>query len=331
MNRAALLPAAPRPLIAWSRGFGIICVLAVATLPVWPFANGFIVAVAIRALIFIALGQAWNVIAGIGGQLSLGHGVFFGIGAYATALLFNLWNIPPWIGFLGGMLAAMGVAAVIGAITFRLRGVYFALATVVISLAFEKLARFDVDLTGGDSGLAVRFLGDSLWGLQSRGPTPFLWPALAVVLGFRQITASLLASRFGLELQAVRDDEEAAAASGVAVFRTKLLGLLLSAAMTALVGALHVQFYLTIDPGNAFGLFQAIQIQLPALIGGLGTVAGPIIGGAIMVGANEATNWFSAVIGIDGLDVLCYGLLLLFIVMRAPEGIVGRLSARRRR
>jgi len=308
----------------------VVVVALIGSLPFWPAANSYLISVVVRALIFIMLGQAWNVIAGIGGQLSLGHGVFFGVGAYGTALLFNGLGLTPWLGMWLAACLAVAMSLVIGLATMRSRGVYFALATVVISLAFEKLARFDVDLTGGDSGLAVQFLGNSWWGLQSRAPTPFLWPALAVVLGFRQITVWLLGSRFGLELQAVRDDEEAAAASGVPVFRTKLWGLLLSAAMTALVGTLHVQFYLTIDPGNAFGLFQAIQIQLPALIGGLGTVAGPIIGGAIMIGANEITNWMSAVLGIDGLDVLCYGLLLLFIVMRAPEGIVGAWRKRGR-
>ncbi len=310
---------------------GIACVLAVASLPAWPFSDSYIVAAVIRTLIFIALGQAWNVIAGIGGQLSLGHGVFFGLGAYATAILFNLWGVPPWIGVWAGMLAAALVAVAIGGITFRLRGVYFALATVVISLAFEKLARFFVDLTGGDAGFALQFLGDSWWGLQSREPTPFLWPALALVVGYYMLTRWLLRSRFGLELQAVRDDEDAATAAGVAVFRTKLMGLLLSAVMTALVGTLHVQFYLTIDPGNAFGLFQAVQIQLPSLIGGLGTAIGPVLGGAVMIIANEATNWASSRFDVPGLDVLAYGGLLLFIVIRAPEGLSGPLSAMLRR
>jgi branched-chain amino acid transport system permease protein len=304
-----------------------VLVAVVASLPFWPGVDSYLVAVVVRALIFIALGQAWNVIAGIGGQLSLGHGVFFGLGAYATALLFNDLGIPPWAGVWAGMAVAAAVALVMGGATFRLRGVYFALATVAISLGFEKLARHYVALTGGDSGLAVTFLGDSLWGVQSRAPTPFLWLSLTVVVLFYLLSRWILSSRFGFELQAVRDDEEAAAACGVNVFRTKLNGLLLSAAMTALVGAVHVQFYLSIDPGTAFGLFQAIQIQLPSLIGGLGTAGGPVIGGAIMVLVSEITNWASTKLGLQGVDVLASGLLLLLIVMRAPQGVLGRFAA----
>jgi branched-chain amino acid transport system permease protein len=301
-------------------------VAATGSLPFWPAVDSYIVAVAVRALIFIALGQAWNIIAGVGGQLSLGHGVFFGLGAYATAMLFNDAGIPPWLGTWVGVAVAAVVALAMGGATFRLRGVYFALATVAISLGFEKLARHFVELTGGDSGLAVTFLGDSLWGMQARSPNAFLWLSLTVVLLYYLLTRWILGHRFGFELQAVRDDEEAAAAAGVNVFRTKLAGLLLSAGMTALVGTLHVQFYLSIDPGTAFGLFQAIQIQLPSLIGGLGTAGGPVIGGAIMVLVTEITNWASTKLGLQGVDVLAYGLMLLLIVMRAPQGILGRIA-----
>lgn len=298
--------------------------LLVASLPFWPFIGVHETGVVVRALLFIALGQAWNVIAGIGGQLSLGHGVFFGLGAYATALAFNLWGIPPWIGAWIGIAASLGTAFVMGRATFRLRGVYFALATVVISLGLEKLARHYIGLTGGDAGLAVRFVGDSLVAAQSRQPAPFLWAALLLVVANYALTCWLLRSRFGLELQTVRDDERAAAAVGVDVEGTKMKGLLLSAAMTSVAGSLYVQFYLAIDPAAAFGLYQAILIQLPGLIGGLGTAAGPIIGGAVMILIGEASNWASARIGIHGLDILAFGLVLLGIVLVRPGGLIGR-------
>ena len=309
----------------------VVLVTGTAALPLLPFVDSYILSIVVRALLFIALGQAWNVVAGIGGQLSLGHGVFFGLGAYATALLFNYWQVNPWLGVAIGIAISVTVALLMGAVTLRLRGVYFALATVVISLGFEKLARHYSELTGGEAGLAVRFLGDS-WGvMQSRGPALFVWLTLSVVLCYWLLTRRLLRSRFGLELQAVRDDEDAAAASGVPVLRTKLAGLSLSAAMTALVGTLHVQFYLTIDPGAAFGLFQAIQIQLPSLIGGLGTAGGPVVGGAVMVLASELTNWAATKVGIEGIDVLAYGLILLVVVIGAPTGILGWLQGRSKR
>jgi branched-chain amino acid transport system permease protein len=301
-----------------------IVVALAAALPLYFGGDSYAVRIAVRALLFIALGQSWNVVAGIGGQLSLGHGVFFGVGAYSTAILFNKLGLTPWVGAWLGVVVALAVAGLMGAATFRLRGVYFALATVVISLGCEKLARHFIDFTGGDAGLAVRFMGDSLWAAQSRGPLPFFVASMTLVVLYYALTCWLLRSKFGYQLQAIRDDEEAAAASGVSVFRTKMLGLLLSAGMTALAGSFYVQFYLAIDPGAAFGLSQAIQIQLPALIGGLGTAGGPVLGGAIMIAVAELTNWLSARTAIHGLDILAYGTILLVVVMFVPGGIFGR-------
>lgn len=302
-------------------------VVVAAALPVMPFASPWMQAIAVRILVFVALGQSWNIIAGIGGQLSLGHGVFFGIGAYATALLFNAFGITPWLGLWLAAALTMAVAFVIGLATFHLRGIYFALATVVISLAIEKLTRFYADMTGGDSGLAILFRGDAPGVMQWRDPAPFLWLSLGIVVLYYLLTRALLASRLGLELQAVRDDEAAAASSGVDVRCTKMKGLLLSAAMTSIAGTLYVQFYLAIDPHTAFGLFQAIQIQLPALIGGIGTAEGPILGGVVMIVSGEVTNILGSRLAMPGIDVLAYGLLLLALVLRAPKGLLHALAA----
>jgi branched-chain amino acid transport system permease protein len=309
----------------------LVPIAVVAVLPALPFVNNYIQAATVRALIFIALGQAWNIVAGIGGQLSLGHGVFLGLGCYVTGILFNDLGVPPWIGVWAGVLVSLAVALVMGSMTLRMRGVFFALATVAVSLAFDQLARHYVDLTGGDNGLALNFLGNSLWAMQSRSPAPFVYAGLAFVIIYYWITQRILGSRFGLEMRAVRDDEIAAAAAGVRVFRTKLLGFLVSAAMTALAGGLYMQFYQAIDPESAFGLGQAIQLQLPALIGGLGTAWGPIVGGGLMIVLSEATNWGATRLGFIAVDILVYGLVLLLVVLWAPQGIVGVLSRGRRR
>jgi branched-chain amino acid transport system permease protein len=303
----------------------------VALLPLLPFVNNYILAATVRALIFIALGQAWNIAAGIGGLLSLGHGVFLGLGCYTTGILFNKLGLPPWIGGWAGMLLSMVFALAMGTMTLRMRGVFFALATVAVSLAMVQIARQFVDLTGGADGLALRFYGDSLWAMQARTPAPFLYASLAFVIAYYWLTRRILVSKLGLDMQAVRDDEIAAAACGVPVFRTKLVGFTLSAAMTALAAVLYIQFYMAIDPEAAFGLTQAIQLQLPALIGGLGTAGGPVIGGAVMIFLSELTNWGSTKIGVSGGDILVYGLLLLVVVLRAPKGIVGWWWAPRQR
>ena len=298
-------------------------VALIAVLPLLPFINNYILSAVVRALVFIALGQAWNIVAGIGGLLSLGHGVFLGIGCYTMGILFNRYGVLPWLGVWAGVALAVAVAAAMGALTLRIRGVFFALATVAVSLALVQLSRHFVDLTGGADGLALRFTGTSFWAAQSRTPAPFLYAGLAVVCMYYWITKRLLASSFGLTMMAVRDDETAAAAAGVAVFRTKMLGLMLSAAMTAFASGLYVQFYMAIDPESAFGLSQAIQLQLPALLGGIGTALGPVVGGAIMIFCSELTNWAGTKAGIEGADLLVYGLILLIVVLRAPQGVVG--------
>jgi branched-chain amino acid transport system permease protein len=304
----------------------LVPVAIIAILPLLPFVNNYIISAVIRALIFISLGQAWNIVAGIGGQLSLGHGVFLGIGCYTTGILFNRYGIAPWIGMWAGVLIALVVALAMGSMTLRMRGVFFALATVAVSLAMVQISRHFVDLTGGADGLALKFIGNSFWAMQSRTPAPFLYGGLALVIIYYGITRWILASRFGLEMQAVRDDEVAAAASGVAVFRTKIVGFVVSAMMTAIAGTLYMQFYMAIDPEAAFGLGQAIQLQLPSLLGGIGTAIGPIIGGAIMIFLSEITNFGSTKLGVEGLDILVYGLMLLVVVLRAPKGVVGLMS-----
>jgi branched-chain amino acid transport system permease protein len=313
-----LLGARTRPLTTY-----VLPIAIVAVLPLLPFVNNYLIAATVRALIFISLGQAWNIVAGIGGQLSLGHGVFLGLGCYTTGILFNRYGIPPWIGGWAGVLISLAVALVMGSMTLRMRGVFFALATVSVSLALVQIALHFVDLTGGGDGLALKFFGNSLWAMQSRAPAPFLYGSLVFVVAYYWITRWVLASNFGLAMQAVRDDEVAAAAAGVAVFRTKVMGFMLSAAMTALAAVLYMQFYMAIDPEAAFGLSQAIQLQLPALLGGLGTALGPVIGGAVMIFLSEITNWGSTKLGINGVDILIYGLMLLAVILRAPNGIVG--------
>lgn len=327
----------------WRRlAWALLPAAIVAVLPLLPFVNNFILSATVRALVFIALGQSWNIVAGIGGQLSLGHGVFLGLGAYTAGILFNSFGLSPWLGAWAGAVISLLLAMAMGAMTLRMRGIFFALGTIAVSLAFDQLSRHFVDLTGGDNGLALNFVGDSWAAAQSRTAGPFIYAGLAFVIIYFWITRRILASQFGLELRAVRDDETAAAATGVRVFRTKMLGFLVSAVMTSLAGTLYVQNYQGIDPESAFGLSQAIQLQLPALIGGIGTAWGPVIGGAVMILLSESTNWglevvsgFAAKFGINSLnitggDILVYGLLLLVVVLKAPKGIVGLLPKLRR-
>src|SRR5262249_27297212 len=183
--------------------YGLIAFLLIAILPLLPV-NNYILAATVRALIFISLGQAWNVVAGIGGLLSLGHGVFLGLGGFTTRIFFNQYRVSPWLRVWAGVVLSLLVVLVVGGLAVRMRGVFFALATVAASLAMVQISRHFVDLTGGADGLALKFFGNSWWAAQSRTPAPFLYAALAFVTLYYWITRWILHSKFGLEMQAVR-------------------------------------------------------------------------------------------------------------------------------
>ena len=299
--------------------------LAVALLPVF-VASGFLLNLAIMVLYTTLLGQAWNLLAGFGGQYSFGHALFFGTGAYAAAALQVHLGMNAWLAL--PIAVACGVAAglLVGALSFRygLRGSTFAL----ITLAFAEVARVlanSVAFTGGGVGLLLP-LKESVADMQFQGKAAFLYLILALVLAGFFVSWWLKRSRFGAWLAAVRDGEDSAAALGVDVFRVKLAAIAMSAALMAAGGVFYVQYFHYLDPHIAYGPAVSVEALLGPIVGGLGTVFGPLLGAAVLQLLGEATRNLAG--DVPGLSLVVYGVALVGMVMFLPRGLAG-LFARR--
>ncbi|MGA2126964.1 MAG: branched-chain amino acid ABC transporter permease [Xanthobacteraceae bacterium] len=286
--------------------------------------NAYLVSVLVVVLFSAYLGQAWNVMMGFAGQLSLGNALYVGLGAYASAALFVHYGLPPWIGMLAGMAAAGIVASLIAALSFRfgVTGVYFALLTI----SFAELTRIAFDhigWVGGSSGLflPVVTLGrDDL--LHLRGsPAMFYYVLLALVLSALAFSHLLLRRRVGFYWQAIREDQDAAQALGIDVFRYKIAAVALSAVMTAVAGGLMAFYDNNLYPDTIFAVGRSIDIIIAPIIGGLGTLFGPILGAIVLTVLSETTTNVSAGLGINGLKQWIYGASLLVIVMLQPGGL----------
>ena len=267
------------------------------------------------------LAQAWNLLGGYGGQMSFGHALFFGVGAYAQAAAQISGGINPWVALPLSIAAAAAVGLFVGALTFRygLKGSYFALVTLAFAEVFRILA-VSVGFTGGGVGLMLP-LRESVANLQFESKRGYVLLILAFVVAALLVTAWLRHSRFGAYLQAVRDNEDAARAIGVNPFRIKLGAITLSGAFTGAAGAFYVQVFQYIDPGIAFGLNVSVEALVGAIVGGLGTLWGALLGAVVLHVLSDLTrNLFGQV---PGISMVIYGSVLVLIVMFMPRGIAG--------
>jgi branched-chain amino acid transport system permease protein len=272
-------------------------------------------------LFFALLGQSWNVLGGYAGQMSFGHALFFGTGAYATAVMQVRFGLDAWTSAALGMGAGALVGAFTGAITFRygLRGSYFALVTLAFAEVFRALAN-SWEFTGSGFGMLIPMKAGAA-NLQFADRESFYYAILLLVALAYAVTWWLGRSRFGAYLTAIRENEDAAQALGINPFRMKVAAITLSAAMAALAGIFYMQFYLFIDAGIAYGPGMSVNALLGPLIGGAGTVLGPLIGALALGGLSEVT---SALLGQQpGVNLLAFGLLLLVILRFLPNGIMG--------
>ncbi len=273
------------------------------------------------ALYAALLSQAWNLLGGYGGQFSFGHALFFGVGAYAQALLQLAFGWNAWLALGGAVAVAAAVGAAVGALSFRygLKGSYFALVT----LAFAEVARIlalSLSFTGGGVGLMLP-LREAAENLQFGSRKGYIAVALGCVVVALLVTAWLRHSRFGAQLQAVRDNEDAARAIGVDPWAAKLGAIVLSAAFMGAGGAFYLQVFQYIDPAIAFGPSTSVEALVGAIVGGLGTLWGPVLGAAALHLLAELTrNLFGA---LPGLNMIVYGGVLVLIVMFLPRGLAG--------
>ncbi len=302
---------------------GLVAVAAAAALAPL-FLSAYVVHLMVLVLFFAFLGVAWNVLGGYAGQFSFGHAAFFGIGAYTSTLLLVRLGVSPWAGFLAGAALAAAFGCFAGYLSFRygLRGPYFALVT----LAFAEMLRL-VALNwmaiGGPMGILIPLprAGEAFWRLQFPDKLPYYYLMLALLGAALGLNRLVERARLGHVLAAIRENEEAAEASGVDTLRAKLQAMALSASLTALGGTFYAQYFSFIDPTLAFGPAVSVEILLRPIVGGPGTLLGPVLGSLVLTPLSELTRSF--IRGRPGVDVMVYGAVLVVVVTFLPGGLVG--------
>jgi branched-chain amino acid transport system permease protein len=283
--------------------------------------SGVVLNFTMTALYGCLMAQSWNMLGGYGGQFSFGHALFFGTGAYLQAIAQLQWGLNPWAALPLAIAGAALVGLFFGALSFRygLRGSYFALVTLAFAEVFRILA-LSVPFTGAGVGLMVPLRAGAA-NMQFADRSGFVLLVLALVVLALLATSWMRHSRFGAWLQAVRDNEDAARAIGVDPFRVKLGAIGLSAAFMGAAGAFYVQVFQYIDPGIAYGPHTSVEALVAAIVGGLGTMWGPVLGALVLhLLADFTRNLFGE---LPGINMIIYGSVLIAIVMFAPRGVLG--------
>jgi len=290
------------------------------------FADDYLLTVLIVILYFAYTGQAWNVLMGFAGQLSLGHALYVGLGAYATAALYVHFGIGPWIGMPVAILISVACGAIIGFLAFRfgVAGVYFAILTI----AFSEFARIGFDHFEWVRGSAGLFLPVANYTsndpINLRGqPAMFYYVILAMTVVAFVLCHLLLRSRIGYFWQAIREDEVAARSLGINTFRYKMIAIVVSAGMTAPAGVFYAFYYNNLFPEQTFFILRSIEIILGPIVGGVGTLFGPIVGAFLITGLAEGLEELLTIYGLDtpGAKRVFYGICLLLVVTILPNGI----------
>ena len=280
--------------------------------------------------LFAGLAVAWNILAGFGGQFSLGHGVFFAIGAYTTARLFLDWGISPWLGILPGAIVSAIVGPLIFLPTFRLKGSFFAIATLAFNEVALVFANYLESITGGPRGLQVPFraAAKNMIFTDPRAYAVLMFVFMAIAVG---VSVVLMRHRLGYYLLAVREDEDAARAAGISVTGVKLRATALSAGLTAIGGGLFAMYVRTIDPLTLFSLPDiGVKFALLALIGGMGTITGPVLGAFLII---PLESYLRAVFGGSGpgVHLIMLGFVMLLAALFMRRGVAGAIDSLRQR
>ena len=295
--------------------------------------NDYLLTVLIVVLYFAFTGQAWNIMMGFAGQLSLGHAIYAGLGGYIAAVLFARYGIAPWLGFVAVVPVAAAFGATIGFLAFRFRvaGVYFAILTI----AFAEFARigFDhLDFVNASAGLflpVAQYAHNDLWHLRGN-PTMFYYVILTAAALVFVLCRALLKSRVGYCWLAIREDEQAARAVGIDSFHYKMAAVMISAVITSFAGVFYAFFYNNLFPEQVFSISRSIEIILGPIIGGIGTLFGPILGAFVLTGLAETLNAVMSAFGLElpGARQVFYGVCLLLVVVALPDGVWPPLAHR---
>ncbi|MFL5283170.1 MAG: branched-chain amino acid ABC transporter permease [Rhodopila sp.] len=294
---------------------GFVCIAA------WPLLVQDVFLQRVGALVLLAAisASAWNLLGGYAGQVSVGHAVYFGAGAYASLVVYTELGWPPIAGAPVGVAVSMVIAALVGTPTFRLRGHYFSMATIAAAELFRILAA-NWPLLGAAVGLMGPPVPRSFWDLSFISPVPYYYLFLAVLVLLLALTWQMQRSRMGYYLAAIRGGDRAAGSLGVPVLRYKLYALLLSAAFTSLAGSLYAVMVGFIDPDSALGILISVKMLIIAALGGAGTLFGPLVGAIILIPLEETTNAaFGG--GGTGITFIVYGAIIVLVARFQPGGV----------
>jgi len=294
---------------------------AIAVLLALPAVLGsYAITVFIFIFFYAFLGQAWNIIGGYAGQLSVGHAAFVGLGAYTSAMLSIHAGLTPWIGMLVGGVLSAALGAVIGYLGFRfgLRGFYFVLLTVAFAEIFRIIA-LNTDWVGGAQGLYITFTGDPRQ-FQFQDNRVYYYVSLGLMLLATGVVAWIERHRFGAYLVAIREDENACEALGVDTFRYKMLAIVVSAFLTGIGGTFYAFYLFSLQPNSVFGIPLSVEIVIRPIVGGSGTVLGPILGSFILSPLAELSRTYFSQGGWTGMHLIVYGALLIGVVLFLPQG-----------
>ena len=309
--------------------FGAVALLVLALIPLW-VQSPYALHIFILLFIAVALGQSWNVIGGYAGQYSVGHSAWYGIGAYGAFILLQKKSIAPWYGIWVAVAIAVVIALAVGWITFRLRGPYFVLASIAVAEIIRLLALNLKDLTNGAEGISVdvprlEIGGTLITDWNSKGP--YFYMGLLMALFCIGVSYLVKRSKLGYYLQAIREDQDAAHSLGIPLTLCKNTALGISAACTALAGSFAAFYFGSfIEPQAVFGIDVSIQLVLTCIIGGIGTVTGPLFGAVVLVLLSEALR-----ASLAQAHLLVYGVLVILVILTMPDGIVGFVVQRLRR
>jgi len=281
-------------------------------------------------LLYAIAGSAWNIVGGYAGQVSVGHVVFFGCGAYAAMGAYHHFHLPPVVGIPAGIAFAVGIAASIGVPTLRLSGHYFSMATIAVA-ELARLIVINTEYLGAAVGLSGPTVPRNVFDLSFISALPYYYLFLAILIITLLITWWMTNSRMGFYLRAIRDSERAARSLGAPASRTKLYAFMLSAGLTSVAGALYAMMFGFVDPESGLGILISVKMLIMAALGGAGMLFGPLVGAAILVPLEEISN---SVLGGKGagLTFVVYGAIIVLIARFQPGGIlelVNRLLARR--
>lgn len=284
--------------------------------------SGYLLRVITLMLLFAAMAQAWNIVGGLANQISLGHAAFFGLGAYTSTILLIRFGLSPWLGIIAGMVVAGLAGALLSFPTMRLKGHYFALATLAFAEVLRSIGNSWKSVTGGPVGISVPLVPDAgITLMQFSSSRPYFYLMLGALLVTTAVYWKISRSRLGYELRAVKANVDSAEVIGIHTARTKVVAATISAALMGGCGVLYAQFNFFFDPDSVFSLVSiSVRVALICIIGGIGTVAGPIIGACFLLPLEELFNATLSAKG-AGVSQLAFGLILILIILIEPRGL----------